>query len=125
MPGRRDPGGLAGRRAARRCRRGCAPWRSRRGRRRVRPRRSRVRIPCSSRSPSTCPWLQRTAVVGLLPMDGLRERKKAATRQTISDTATRLFEQHGFEQVTLSEIATAADVAPKTIWNYFGSKEEL
>jgi AcrR family transcriptional regulator len=55
----------------------------------------------------------------------LRERKKAATRQSISDAATRLFEARGFEAVTLTEIAAAADVAQKTIWNYFGSKEEL
>jgi AcrR family transcriptional regulator len=55
----------------------------------------------------------------------LRERKKAATRQSISDVATRLFEQHGFERVTVAEIAAAADVSVKTVFNYFGSKEEL
>ncbi|GAA0953776.1 hypothetical protein GCM10009554_58620 [Kribbella koreensis] len=58
-------------------------------------------------------------------MNNLRERKKAAARQAMSDTATRLFEQRGFEQVTLSEIAAAADVSVKTIFNYFGSKEDL
>jgi AcrR family transcriptional regulator len=58
-------------------------------------------------------------------MVGLRERKKAATRQGISDAATRLFEARGFEAVTLADIAAAADVAQKTIWNYFGSKEDL
>ena len=58
-------------------------------------------------------------------MHGLRERKKAATRLAISNIATRLFEQHGFERVTLAEIAEAADVSVKTIFNYFGSKEEL
>jgi len=58
-------------------------------------------------------------------VETLRERKKASTRQGISDAATQLFEEHGFEQVTLAEIAAAAEVAPKTIWNYFGSKEEL
>ncbi|RKQ86181.1 TetR family transcriptional regulator [Solirubrobacter pauli] len=58
-------------------------------------------------------------------MESLRERKKAATRQAISDVATRLFERHGFEAVTLAQVAAAANVAPKTIWNYFGSKEEL
>jgi AcrR family transcriptional regulator len=55
----------------------------------------------------------------------LRERKKARTRQEISDVATRLFAEHGFEEVTLSQIADAADVSIKTIFNYFGSKEEL
>lgn len=58
-------------------------------------------------------------------MNNLRERKKAAARQAMSDAATRLFEQRGFEQVTLSEIAAAADVSVKTIFNYFGSKEDL
>src|SRR4051812_39575192 len=56
---------------------------------------------------------------------GLRERKKAATRQAISDIATRLFERRGFEHVTVAEIAEAANVSVKTVFNYFGSKEEL
>lgn len=58
-------------------------------------------------------------------METLRARKKAATRQAISDVATRLFEARGFEAVSLAEIAAAADVSVKTIWNHFGSKEEL
>jgi len=58
-------------------------------------------------------------------MESLRERKKAATRQAISDVATRLFEEHGFEQVTVAQIAEAANVSVKTIFNYFGTKEEL
>jgi AcrR family transcriptional regulator len=58
-------------------------------------------------------------------VDGLRERKKARTRQAISDVATRMFMERGFEAVTLAEIAGAADVSVKTIFNHFGSKEEL
>ncbi len=56
---------------------------------------------------------------------GLRERKKARTRQAISDIATAMFMERGFEAVTLAEIAEAADVSVKTVFNYFGSKEEL
>jgi AcrR family transcriptional regulator len=47
------------------------------------------------------------------------------TRQRISDQATRLFEAHGFEAVTLAEIAAASDVSVKTVINHFGAKEEL
>jgi AcrR family transcriptional regulator len=56
---------------------------------------------------------------------GLRERKKARTRRAISDTATRMFMERGFEAVTLAEIAEAADVSVKTVFNYFGCKEQL
>jgi AcrR family transcriptional regulator len=64
-------------------------------------------------------------VVSNSPEPGLRERKKARTRQAISDTATGLFIEHGFEQVTVAQIAAAADVSIKTVFNYFSSKEEL
>lgn len=56
---------------------------------------------------------------------GLRARKKAQTRRAISDAATRLFMERGFDDVTLAEVAEAADVSIKTIFNHFGSKEEL
>ena len=57
--------------------------------------------------------------------EGLRERKKRRTRLEISDVATRLFAEHGFEAVTLAQIAEAAEVSVKTIFNHFGSKEDL
>jgi AcrR family transcriptional regulator len=56
---------------------------------------------------------------------GLRERKKAATRQTISDIATRLFLKRGFENVTVDEIAEQANVSRLTVFNYFPRKEDL
>ncbi|MET9350019.1 TetR/AcrR family transcriptional regulator [Streptomyces termitum] len=56
---------------------------------------------------------------------GIRERKRAETRQRISDHATRLFERDGFENVTLARIAEAVDVSVKTVTNYFAAKEDL
>lgn len=56
---------------------------------------------------------------------GLRHSKKAATRQAISDVATRLFIERGFENVSIDEIAREAGVARKTVFNYFPRKEDL
>jgi AcrR family transcriptional regulator len=56
---------------------------------------------------------------------GLRARKKQQTRATISDQATRLFLARGFDQVTIAEIAEAAQVAKMTVTNYFPRKEDL
>ncbi len=56
---------------------------------------------------------------------GLRELKKARTRQLIADTAARLFAERGYEQVSVSEVARAAEVAEQTLYNYFPTKEHL
>jgi AcrR family transcriptional regulator len=56
---------------------------------------------------------------------GLRERKKQLARQQISDVATRLFLERGFDEVTIAEVATAAGVAKMTVTNYFPRKEDL
>ncbi|MBC3983963.1 TetR/AcrR family transcriptional regulator [Streptomyces sp. AC536] len=57
--------------------------------------------------------------------EGLRERKKRQTRQHISDVATGLFLERGFDAVTIAEIADAADVSVNTVYNYFPAKEDL
>src|ERR671933_788512 len=56
---------------------------------------------------------------------GLRERKKAQTRELIAETARRLFTERGFERVSVAEIARTADVSEKTVFNYFPTKEDL
>jgi AcrR family transcriptional regulator len=56
---------------------------------------------------------------------GLRERKKTQTRRLIADTAARLFAEHGYEQVSVSDVAQEAGVAEQTVYNYFRTKEEL
>ncbi|MEV7505879.1 helix-turn-helix domain-containing protein [Streptomyces sp. NPDC093018] len=56
---------------------------------------------------------------------GRRERKKAATRQKIADTALRLFLEHGYEAVGIRDVAAEADVAVTTLFSHFASKEAL
>lgn len=56
---------------------------------------------------------------------GLREQKKRETRQAISDHATQLFIERGFDKTTIADIATAARVAKMTVTNYFPRKEDL
>ena len=56
---------------------------------------------------------------------GLRERKKARTRQVIADAAARLFAERGYEQVAVSDVAREAEVSEQTVYNYFQTKEQL
>ncbi len=56
---------------------------------------------------------------------GLRQRKKAQMRQQIADTAARLFATHGFDQVSIADIAQTVDVSDQTVYNYFPAKEDL
>lgn len=56
---------------------------------------------------------------------GLRERKKIQTRRRLLAEAASLFGERGFDQVSVAEIAEAADVSKMTVFNYFDSKEDL
>ncbi|HEX4720260.1 MAG TPA: TetR family transcriptional regulator [Thermoleophilaceae bacterium] len=56
---------------------------------------------------------------------GLRERKKQQTRDVIAAAAMQLFGERGFDAVTVAEVAVAAGVSEKTVFNYFPAKEDL
>lgn len=56
---------------------------------------------------------------------GLRERKKLETRHRLGDVAARLFSQHGYDAVTIADVALAAEVSEQTVYNYFPSKHDL
>jgi len=58
-------------------------------------------------------------------VEGLRERKRRAARETIAAAARRLFAERGFDAVTVSQVAAAAEVSEKTVFNYFPTKEDL
>jgi AcrR family transcriptional regulator len=59
------------------------------------------------------------------PPPSLRERKKAAAIHHIQTTALDLFARHGFDKVTIEQVAEAAEVSPSTVYRYFATKEGL
>jgi AcrR family transcriptional regulator len=58
-------------------------------------------------------------------VEGLRERKKRATRRAISGAATELFMTKGFDKTSVVEIAEAVGVSPQTVLNYFPAKTDM
>jgi AcrR family transcriptional regulator len=60
-----------------------------------------------------------------VPSQGRRERKRQQTLDHLSATAFELFEVHGYDSVTMEQIAAAADVAKGTLYNHFPVKEAL
>ena len=71
----------------------------------------------------TAGWTAPPAPAG--PGQGLRERKKRLMRQQLSDTATAMFLERGFDAVRVTEVAEACGVSEKTVFNYFPTKESL
>jgi len=77
-------------------------------------------------STPTAAWtVTRIARSGVPEAGGLRERKKRLMRQQLSDTATEMFLERGFDAVRVAEIAEACGVSEKTVFNYFPTKESL
>jgi len=56
---------------------------------------------------------------------GLRERKKLKTKESIQREAMRLFQEKGYEETTIEQIAAAAEISPSTFFNYFPTKEDV
>jgi AcrR family transcriptional regulator len=75
--------------------------------------------------PETVDWVVARPPVADTGAEGLRERKKALTRQRLTDTATQMFLARGFDAVRVTEIAAACEVSEKTVYNYFPTKESL
>ena len=69
--------------------------------------------------------MEARAADGTAPAEGLRERKKRLMRRQLSDTATEMFLERGFDAVRVSEVAEACGVSEKTVFNYFPTKESL
>jgi hypothetical protein len=69
--------------------------------------------------------LPQGSLAGDQPATSLRERKKQRTRRTIQAQALRLFTDKGVQATTIEEIAAAADVAPRTLFRYLPTKEEI
>ncbi|MGD0256083.1 MAG: TetR family transcriptional regulator [Acidimicrobiales bacterium] len=77
------------------------------------------------RQPSTRSALQRPLGDLTEPNEPRRARKKRQTRDALIDAALHLFEAKGYEHTAVHEITDAVDVAERTFFRYFASKEDL
>jgi len=84
-------------------------------------------IPKQGEYAAAVQWMRELREVQLQrrPGEGLREHKKRITRQQISDTATWMFAERGYDHVRIADVADAVGVSEKTVYNYFPTKESL
>lgn len=68
---------------------------------------------------ATLQWMRYADTVSL------RERKRARTRLALITVAADLFEQNGYDETTVADIAAAAEIGTRTFFSYFASKEDL
>jgi AcrR family transcriptional regulator len=64
-------------------------------------------------------------MLGSMSEPGIRQRKKQRTRQALRQAAMKLFLERGFDATTIADITAAADVAPRTFFSYFQTKEDV
>lgn len=57
--------------------------------------------------------------------NGLRGRKKQQTEMALAEAALDLFQQHGYSNTTVADIARAVNVSPRTFFRYFATKEDV
>ena len=84
-------------------------------------------LPAPGAYDAAATWMREMREIQLTrrPGEGLREHKKRMTRQQISDTATWMFAQRGYDNVRIADVAETVGVSEKTVYNYFPTKESL